>query len=198
MPDEIQIKNSRRRHGAGILVYLPGLHGNWTLIPAFRNALAGRVRFVELSYPPTLTWSMEDYAAAVESTLALHGITAGWLLAESFSSQVVWRVLARDIFKAKGLILAGGFVRRPAQWGARLAERMVGDAPLSAIMRVLFGYARVSRLRFRRSPETTAGIREFVARSPRNNAGRRRIACDWWPRTTHAPSRGRCGCRSMR
>ena len=161
-PDEIQVRIHDEK-AERTLVYLPGLHGNWTLIAPFRKALAGRVRFVELSYPPTLTWSMEDYAAAVESTLAAHGITEGWLLAESFSSQVVWRVLARECFKAEGLILAGGFVRHPTQWGARLAERVVGDASLSAITRILFGYAKVSRLRFRRSPETVAGIHEFVA-----------------------------------
>ena len=40
------------------LVYLPGLHGNWTLIAGFRKALAQRLRFVEISYPPTLTWSL--------------------------------------------------------------------------------------------------------------------------------------------
>jgi pimeloyl-ACP methyl ester carboxylesterase len=162
MPDQIQIRIHGDETGRP-LVYLPGLHGNWTLIAGFRKALAGRVRFVELSYPPTLTWSMEAYAAAVESTLAEHDIREGWLLAESFSSQVAWRVLARGLFAAKGLILAGGFVRHPAQWGARLAERVIGDAPLSAITRVLFGYAKVSRLRFRRSSETTAGIHEFVA-----------------------------------
>ncbi len=155
-----------RIHGpttAPTLIYLPGLHGNWTLIGPFRLALAGNVRFVELSYPPTLTWSLEEYAMAVETALAEQGIHGGWLLAESFSSQVAWHVLARRKFKAEGLILAGGFVRHPTQWGARLAERIVGDASLNAITRVLFGYAKISRLRFRRSPETIAGIHEFIA-----------------------------------
>ncbi len=162
MAETIQIR-IHGRESAPTLIYLPGLHGNWTLIGNFRKALGNRVRFVEMSYPPTLTWSISDYAAAVEATLAGQGITRGWLLAESFSSQVVWQILARRKFRAKGLILAGGFVRHPVRWGARLAERMVGDASLDAITRILFGYAKVSRLRFRRSPETIAGIQEFVA-----------------------------------
>ena len=33
------------------LIYLPGLHGNWTLIGGFRQALKGRARLVETTYP---------------------------------------------------------------------------------------------------------------------------------------------------
>src|SRR5437763_6939118 len=105
------------------LVYLPGLHGNWTLIGGFRKALAGRVRFVEAWYPSSLKWSLEDYAAGIEAALLEHGITHGWLLGESFGSQVVWPVLARKIFQVEGLILAGGFVRHPVRWAVRFAER---------------------------------------------------------------------------
>ncbi|HYG34198.1 MAG TPA: hypothetical protein VEC99_05415, partial [Clostridia bacterium] len=52
------------------LIYLPGLHGDWTLVGGFRRELRGRARFVELTYPRTLTWSLEDYAAGVEQALA--------------------------------------------------------------------------------------------------------------------------------
>ena len=57
-----------RIHGsAGLptLIYLPGLHGNWKLLGGFRRALGGRVCLTEFSYPSTLTWSLEDHAAAV-------------------------------------------------------------------------------------------------------------------------------------
>src|SRR3982751_4900544 len=74
------------------LVYLPGLHGNWTLLGGFRKAIAGRVRLVEAWYPSSLKWSLEDYAAGVEAALAQQGITRGWLLGESFGSQVVWPI----------------------------------------------------------------------------------------------------------
>ena len=49
------------------LIYLPGLHGDWTLVGGFREAVDGRVRFVEMTYPRTLTWSLDDYAAAIEA-----------------------------------------------------------------------------------------------------------------------------------
>jgi len=162
MSDEVEM----RIHGdeaAPTLIYLPGLHGNWTLIGGFREALAGRVRFVETTYPPTLTWSLEDYARGVEAALEKHKITKGWLLAESFSSQVAWRMIARKRFALDGLILAGGFVQHPMQWGVRLAERVCGDISFKLLARILFGYAKVSRWRFRNSPGTHQAIQEFIA-----------------------------------
>jgi pimeloyl-ACP methyl ester carboxylesterase len=146
------------------LVYLPGLHGDWTLVGGFRRAVAGRVRFVEMTYPRTLTWSLEDYAAGVRAVLAEHGIPGGWLLGESFGSQVVWPMLAREDFAVDGVVLAGGFVQHPARWGVRLAEAVCGGVSLSLITRLLFGYARVARWRFRNEPEVLAGVEEFVAR----------------------------------
>ncbi len=121
------------------------------------------MRLVEVTYPSTLTWSLEDHASAVEKALADHGIVEGWLLGESFSSQVVWAMLARHEFNAKGLILAGGFVRHPLRWAARLAQRFCDDISFSLLRRILFGYARVSRFRFRRSPETFLEIQDFIA-----------------------------------
>src|SRR5580765_4587847 len=101
------------------LIYLPGLHGDWTLITSFRHALGNRARFAEITYPRSLTWSLDDYAEGIETALAEKGITGGWLLGESFGSQVVWPILARKKFQTDGVILAGGFVRHPLQWGVR-------------------------------------------------------------------------------
>jgi len=146
------------------LVYLPGLHGDWTLIGRFREALAGRLRFVEITYPRTLTWSLDDYAAAVENALEEQGIERVWLLGESFSSQVVWPLLARKSLQIDGVVLAGGFVRHPIVWGVRLAERLTGALSLGLIARILFGYARLVRWRHRKSPAMMSGIQEFLAR----------------------------------
>src|SRR5256714_5347420 len=78
------------------LVYLPGMHGDWTLVSSFRAAMAGRVRFVEFAYPRTVTWSLDDYAGAIEEALLANGIERGWLLGESFGSQPAWAIIARD------------------------------------------------------------------------------------------------------
>src|ERR1035441_5537603 len=115
MREEMQI----RIHDADVLptlVYLPGLHGDWTLVGNFRRQLAGKMRFVEFTYPRTLTWSLDDYAAAVENALAQNGVRHGWLLGESFGSQIVWPLVARGKFSVRGIVLAGGFAKHPLRW----------------------------------------------------------------------------------
>jgi pimeloyl-ACP methyl ester carboxylesterase len=153
------------------LVYLPGLHGDWTLVTSFRLAIKDRVRFVEFTYPRTLEWSLADYAAAVDAALVGNGITRGWLLGESFSSQVAWPLIQRakagdgaTHFKPEGLVLAGGFVRHPFQLGVSLARRFGRGVSLTWLTRLLFGYAKFARFRHRHAPETMASINEFIAR----------------------------------
>lgn len=146
------------------LIYLPGLHGDWTLVGSFRRALGGRVRFVEVTYPRTISWSLDDHAAAVEAALAQAGIAGGWLLGESFGSQVVWAIAGRRRFCFNGVILAGGFVRYPARWAVRLAERLTKGISLTLLTRLLFGYAKIARSRYRHSPEVLGDINEFIAR----------------------------------
>ncbi len=184
MSEELRI----RIHGDAslpALIYLPGLHGDWTLVTSFRLALAGRVRFVEFTYPRTLTWSLDDYANAVEEALLSHGITRGWILAESFGSQIAWPLVQgakregrgtmkteevssllplASYFTAEGLILAGGFVNHPFMPGVRLVESICDGVSLARLKWILSWYARVSRWRFRHAPEVVASIGEFIAR----------------------------------
>jgi pimeloyl-ACP methyl ester carboxylesterase len=163
VPDQIQLQV----HNSGArptLIYLPGLHGDWTLIAGFRQALNGRVRFVGCAYPQTLTWSLDQYAAAVESVLAQNDITSGWFLAESFGSQLVWRLSARGKFRVEGVVLAGGFARHPVPWGAKLAATLGRQIPLTLIKVTFQIYGQISRWRFRGCPETLAGITAYIAR----------------------------------
>ena len=162
-PEELQL---RIQGGASLptLIYLPGLHGDWTLIGGFREAVGGKVRFVEFTYPRTLTWSLDDYAAAIETALAQNGITNGWLLGESFASQVAWTMVARKKFRAQGVVLAGGFVKHPMSWAVRLAERLIGGISTAFFVWIIFGYAKIARFRYRRSPATLEKIDEFILR----------------------------------
>jgi len=76
MPETLQV----RVEGAAslpTLIYLPGLHGDWTLIIRLSQCLRGRVRFVSFTYPRTLCWNLEDYAVAIEKALAGAGYPAG-------------------------------------------------------------------------------------------------------------------------
>ena len=148
------------------LIYLPGLHGDWTLIRSFRVALGGDVRFIEFTYPRTVSWSLADYAEAVESALLEQSIRRGWLLGESFGSQVAWALVGRagSAFQADGIVLAGGFVRHPMPWLAGRAAGVCDGARGGWIEAFLVLYAKYARFRHRHAPETLADIGEFVAR----------------------------------
>jgi pimeloyl-ACP methyl ester carboxylesterase len=163
MSEEFQVR-LQGPAGAPTLIYLPGLHGDWTLIGNFRRALKGRVQFVECTYPRTLDWPLEVYAQAAERALEALKVTEGWLLGESFGSLVVWELVRRRRFPVRGVILAGGFVKHPLRGGAALLGKMLGGMPLSLITRIMFGYARVTRVRFGRSPEIIAELEEFIQR----------------------------------
>ncbi len=157
------------------LIYLPGLHGDWTLITSFRIALAGRVRFVEITYPRSLIWAIPDYATAIEEALLKRGINRCWLLGESFGSQPAWELIANNLpgngdnddkpaFKVDGLILAGGFVKHPWNWGPGLLRRIGERTSMKTYRLELRIYAAYSRFRHRRAPETLESLGEFVER----------------------------------
>ena len=190
MEEKLQL----RIHGEAslpTLIYLPGLHGDWTLVGGFLQALNGRVRFVEITYPRTLVWSLDDYAAAIETALSKNGISRGWLLGESFGSQPLWALVGRNSgtgvqpvcfrenetvgimdspagrpchFQIEGVILAGGFVNHPMRWVVRLAERLTGRMSSALFVWIIFSYAKIAKFRYRHSPGTLARIDEFVAR----------------------------------
>lgn len=155
------------------LVYLPGMHGDWTLVSSFRAAVAGRVRFVEFSYPRTTTWTLDELAAAIEGALLSRGIRRGWLLGESFGSTPAWQLIRREQasatapaaarFHAIGLILAGGFVRHPVNWAVRMAGGFSGAMPMAWVRGFCRVYAAYARFRHKQAPETLASIGEFVA-----------------------------------
>lgn len=149
------------------VIYLPGLHGDWTVVGGLRKCLGSRVHFVEFTYPRTVVWSLEDYAAAVEKALAANGITRGWLLGESFGSQIVWALARRKNFVITGIILAGGFVKYPWRGSVRLAAIIFGHVPFSLLVVAMSAFMKYARWRFRNSPETLAGVDEFIARRTR-------------------------------
>lgn len=177
LAEELQL----RIHGdtsKPVLIYFPGLHGDWTLVTPFRLALGNRVCFVEVTYPRSLTWNIDDYANGIEELLLQRGLNRGWLLGESFGSQIVWPLVEKNLpdnavhqtsvrrnsFKVDGVVLAGGFVKHPWKWGPGLLRR-IGE--LTSTNRYQFElklFARYNNFRHRRSPEALASIQEFVDR----------------------------------
>lgn len=150
------------------LVYLPGIHGDWTLITSFRAAIRERLRFAEFCYSRDPSADLPAHAEAMLKFLRTAGISQAWLLAESFGSQVAWAMLEalprHPDLRFRGLILAGGFVRypfRPGLWAATHFARRLPDGALRSLLGV---YARVARARHRHAPETRDQIGEFVRR----------------------------------
>jgi pimeloyl-ACP methyl ester carboxylesterase len=159
------------------LVYLPGIHGDWTLIASFRSLISAHFYFVEFTYPRTLAWTLPDYAQAVLSALNENGITQCWFLPESFGSQVGWAII-QDLLdhptpalRINGLILAGGFVKYPSTLLVRMVETAMRLIPAPLWKLVFWLYAKYSRFRHRHAPESAQSIHEFVARrTPRDIA----------------------------
>ena len=146
------------------LIYLPGLHGDWTLIGGFRRALRQRLQFVEMTYPRTLDWSLDQYAQSIENALGASGIHSGVLLGESFGSQIAWAIAERNRFSCRALIFAGGFVRHPFPPMVRAARLMLGATPARVMKCITLVYAKTLRFRFRHSPEVLASLAEFFQR----------------------------------
>ena len=184
-----------RIHGSPTLptlIYLPGMHGDWTLVQSFRHAIAGQVRFVEMEYPRTTNWLPEDYAREIEAALIAEGVGEGWVIGESFGSQVAWAMTGRSsrdgrsrreeahsvsgqletphvvtyhhgAFRPLGLILAGGFVKHPWPRGAKFLRGISGWIPSWAMRALLGVYSTYAHFRHRHAPETLASVGEFVA-----------------------------------
>ena len=130
---EIQIRTEGDRSNP-VLIYLPGLHGDWTLLSAFATLAREKFFLVEITYPRTLSWSLDQYADAVSKAIHATGIDKGWILAESFSSQIAWAWLkcvqeGADGFQPAGIILAGGFVKFPARWIVRMVGMFFDVTP---------------------------------------------------------------------
>jgi pimeloyl-ACP methyl ester carboxylesterase len=169
-----------RIHDAGVepvIVYLPGLHGDWTLLAGFRRALAGRACLVEFSYPRRSDCSPDDYVREILAALRNRGLKRAWLLGESFGSLVAWSFIARSArdpsrrnaapapeFEVQGLILAGGFVWHPLMWGVALVHQVSRVIPMWMLSAACRAWAHWAERRCAGCTEAVEGIREFVAR----------------------------------
>ncbi len=151
----------RVHQGAGpTVIYLPGIHGDWGLIGAFRRALGSRVRFVEFAYAQEEI-TLERLAERVHAALTEQGVTSGWLLGQSFGSQVAWALAERG-FRADGVILAGGFVRHPWPWGARLFQALLETVPWPIVNPAYRAYTAACNALARRGPEEAEELMAFA------------------------------------
>ncbi|MCH8204936.1 MAG: alpha/beta hydrolase [Candidatus Hydrogenedentes bacterium] len=114
----------RGGEGAVPVVYLPGVHGDWTPQAAASVILAGAFRLVEISYPREPLWRLEDYASALVSLLDRLEIESAHVVAESFGSLVGWEFGLEHGSRVRSMVIVGGFCQPPgprkvllAKWG---------------------------------------------------------------------------------
>jgi len=150
------------------LIYLPGTHGDWSLIAGLRNRLLPGFCFVEFTYLRTTRWTLADYASHIRAALTAHHIRQGWLLGESFGSQIAW--LLADVspagFKCQGIILAGGFGRHPFPWGIDFAiwsckKLITNEARMQQVMK---SYTRWVRWFYEATVERETSVHDFIQR----------------------------------
>jgi hypothetical protein len=177
------------------LIYLPGVHGDWTLLTSFRELAEKEFFLVQVTYPRTLTWTLEDYATAIDQALARHEIKVGWVLAESFSSQVAWAWLKlaqqnRSSFQFSGIILAGGFVLYPFIPLVRAAGHFFELTPWRLWKMLFWIYIQYSYFRHRHVPASAQTVHEFIARRTKLDIAamrhRLKLMAEYDPRTVAA------------
>jgi pimeloyl-ACP methyl ester carboxylesterase len=143
------------------LIYLPGLHGDWSLLSGFRANVYGSVQLIEMRYPNTRSWTINDYSNAIMKILFDINVNSGFILAESFGSQVAWALLANG-YKPKAVILAGGFVRYPFISILKNVKLIFRAIPYSILRIMLKAYALISRLRYLNARENFDNMTEFL------------------------------------
>ena len=171
-----------RAHGDSdrpTILYLPGIHGDWTLFSSFRALAQENFHVIEMTYPRKADWDLRNYARAISNEILERDLNDIWLLAESFGSQIAWELLnpaARlSVNRFSGLILAGGFVRHPFPWLVGLARLGMAVFPHSVWSMLFRIYGSYAIFRHRKAPETRQAVREFVARrTPRDLAAIKR------------------------
>ncbi len=156
--------------GRPALLYLPGVHGDDTLLGSFRTRLGNDLQLLTVTYPHSTTVGLADLAAEAWSAVRASTRRPVWLLAESFGSQVAWAMLAvartspDAVLPVSGLILAGGFVRHPMQPAVAMARRLAAAPSPSQLKTAFRLYSRWARFAYRHAPEVSAAIPDFVAR----------------------------------
>lgn len=111
------------------VVYLPGVHGDWTPQGQARLILSREFHFVETAYPRIHDWSIENFARALNDLLDHLGIKSAHVVAESFGSLVGWQFGIANSERLRSLTLVGGFSRAPRFGVAAAASAAVKLIP---------------------------------------------------------------------
>jgi pimeloyl-ACP methyl ester carboxylesterase len=113
------------RPEAPVILYLPGVQGDWTPMWHMAPLVAEHFRLIVTAYPRQCTWTLDDHATAALNLMDELRLGSVHLLAESFGSLVGWALTLRAPERVRSIVLAGGFSQSPQPVGARLARHLM-------------------------------------------------------------------------
>lgn len=129
--------------GRPIVVYLPGVHGDWTSFHRIRPFLERDVALVELSYPKSEIAGLPEIAAKIVRLVRALDVRNAHLLGESFGSLVAWRMALDAPDLTASLILAAGFTSPPPLRRAHLAFLALRTMPTPLFELLIDAYVAI-------------------------------------------------------
>ena len=152
--------------GATPVVYLPGVHGDWTPQAAAGPMLAEKFRLVEITYPKKPEWSIVDYMNALVSLLDRLEIGSAHVIAESFGSLVGWEFGLERPSRLRSLMVVGGFCQPPGPPKVLLAKWGLSLLPTEVFERGVNAYASLRKLQGKlQGPEMEGDLPYAAVRS---------------------------------
>lgn len=156
------------------VVYLPGVHGDWTPLARARSLLNAEVRLVEAAYPRLSHWKLEDFARALEELLDALELESAHLVGESFGSLVAWEFGVSRPERVRSLLLVGGFSQPPPFGGAAIARHALSLMPTVLLEAGVDLYVAHQNWRGQHRLPPAEGARPYAA--VRTSRGRRATA----------------------
>ncbi len=145
------------------VLYLPGVHGDWTPQAVAGPLLAERFRLVEVAYPKQPEWAIVDHVQAVVALLDRLEIASAHIIAESFGSLVGWELGLEHSSRVRSLMIVGGFCQPPGPPKVLLAKWGLSILPTELFERGVDAYASIKKLRGRLSPSELEGGPPYTA-----------------------------------
>lgn len=115
------------------IIYLPGVHGDWTAQGRARPVLTRNFHLVETAYPRIEYWTIDDFALALKDLLDSLGLDSAHIVGESFGSLVAWRFGIANPERVRSFTLVGGFSSAPRFRVAAAAAAALKSVPTSLL-----------------------------------------------------------------
>ena len=148
---------------APAMVYLPGVHGDWTANESARTHLSRETRLIEVAYPRNAAWTLADFSNALRRLLDRLNLTSVHVAGESFGSLVAWETAFGHPELIKSLLLVGGFAQPPAYRVATSAKWALRGMPTFVLETGIDIYVYYKDLKGERRLGRRSGVSPYPA-----------------------------------